>query len=200
MKPLTDKQKKYLWIVAAVLAVIHFGPRYITGFLPARSRTAQTRPSPIRLAPVPPPPTDPAPSPEAAREAQYLGVWAGHSLMPDQTTCSISLRLVKSAEDPSKITGYESKQCMPTAALQGGRIAKESIPELIRTTAPVSAVLTGVTNKDGITFTVDKTLGEQPGDCGLSGFSVTGFGPGQLQAQWQEGKCDSGQMLLLKRG
>jgi hypothetical protein len=59
-------------------------------------------------------------------------------------------------------------------------------------------VLTGTPGKDGITFTVDKTIGTQPGNCDLSGFTVTSFGPGRLQAQWQEGKCGSFQMLLLK--
>jgi len=199
MKPLTDKQKKIAWVVAAVLAIVHFGPRYVAGLLPTHAAVAKpspVRPMPVRAAPV----TPAAPSLAEAEEAQYLGVWAGQSLMEDRSTCRISLRVVKSTDDPTKVTGYETKVCMPTAALQGGRIAKESIPQLIRAASPVSSVLSGTPGKDGLTFSVDRVVGTQPGACPLTNFALVGFGPGQLQAQWQEGKCDSGQMLLIKRG
>jgi hypothetical protein len=89
--------------------------------------------------------------------------------MPDaaQETCKIRLELARNATDPQKLTGYESKSCVPTPILQGGRVTRESIPQLIRDTRPIEAVLTGSVQNGDIVFQVDKTIGTPPtGSCG----------------------------------
>ena len=66
--------------------------------------------------------------------------------------------------------------------------------------SPISAVLSG-TAKDGtLTFTVEKTIQKSANGCALTGFTLTPFGTDQLAAEWQEGTCDGGQMLLKKIG
>ena len=204
---LTDKQKKWAWIVAAVLLAIHFGPRYLTMIMPAHEHAA-AKPSPSHPAPAPSAPAvlpqtaPPSPAPLGLDPAQYLGVWVGSALMPDeaQETCKIRLELDRNATDPKKLTGYESKSCVPTPLLQGGRVTKESIPQLIRDTRPIEAVLTGSVQDGDIVFQVDKTIGTPPpGSCGaLKSFSLTPFGREGVTAQWQEGQCQAYEMNLTK--
>jgi hypothetical protein len=199
MKQLTDKQKKIIAIVVAILAVIHFGPRYLYMFLPAGAHAEQAKPSPAHYAPALPPTPPPAPvSPEAAAAGKYGGVWIGDALMPDQNRCKIQLEIRLSDDMPKKLKGYEQKSCMPLQPLAGGKLARGSIADVIRATSPVSAVMTGTALEGGVSFTVDQTIGT-PGDgCSLSGFSITDFGSGQVWAQWQEGTCPTGKMLLRK--
>jgi hypothetical protein len=206
MKALTDKQKKIIWIVAAILIAVHFAPGFIAQLrqlrFPWQDQPAPAvlqKPSAGRVTPAPQPPPPP-PSPEAVAATKYGGIWTGHALIAEtQDTCQIKIEIVPSDTHPGKLTGYESKSCFPTPVLKGGKIARDSIADLIRMTSPVSAVLTGTAAPDGgLTFTVDKTMGTQPGACELTSFTITPFGQGQVQAQWQEGTCSSGQMQLTK--
>jgi hypothetical protein len=202
---LTDTQKKWAWIAAAVLVAVHFGPRYLTMILPAHEQVV-AKPSPLRPAPIAPAvPPQPAPAPTTVSgldPTQYLGVWVGSALMPDaaQETCKIRLELARNASDPQKLTGYESKSCIPTPILQGGGVRKESIPQLIRETRPIEAVLTGSVKDGEIVFQVDKTIGTPAtGSCGaLRSFSLIPFGREGLTAQWQEGQCQANEMNLTK--
>lgn len=201
MKPLTDKQKKWIWIAAVVLVVIHFAPRIMTVLNPAGTHAAPAKPSPVRLAPVAPAPASPAPapvSPEAAAEGKYAGsVWAGSDLSSEQLRCSIKLEIRLSDDSPKKLKGYESKSCIPLQPLAGGRLNKGSIADIIRETAPVSAVMTGTPSDGGLSFTVDQTIGST-GPCSLTAFRIVDFGEGQVIAQWQEGTCAPGKMVLKK--
>lgn len=65
MKPLTEKQKKLVWIAGGALLAIHF-------FLPGIANSVRhafthnapavlPKPSPMRIAPVPPPAPPPSP-------------------------------------------------------------------------------------------------------------------------------------------
>lgn len=205
MKALTEKQKKIIWIVAAILIAVHFAPSFFAQFSHLRFPW-QDQPAPAelqkppagRISPAPQPPPPP-PSPEVVAATKYDGIWTGRGLMPNQDTCQIRIEIRPSDTQPGKLSGFESKSCFPTAALQGGKVGRTSIPDWIRKTSPVSAVLTGTAAPDGgLTFTVDKTMGTQPGDCALTSFTITPFGQGLVQAQWQEGTCSSGQMQLTK--
>jgi hypothetical protein len=199
---LTDKQKKWAWIVAAVLLAVHFGPRYLGMILPAHDHAA-AKPSPLRPTPVAPPapallPQAAPPSPEAAAEGKYPGIWAGNALMPDQNRCSIKLEIRLSDDLPRKLKGYESESCLPVQPLAGGRLNKGSVADIIRETAPVSAVMTGTPWQGGLTFSIDQTIGST-GPCPLTGFSITDFGQGQVIAQLQEGVCGPGNKMVLKK-
>jgi hypothetical protein len=205
MMKLTDQQKKWIWIAAAVLITIHFGSRYLAMIHPVQEHAAVAKPSPLHYASPPPavlPQTAPTPpSPAAIDPTQYLGVWVGSALMPDdeQETCKIRLELVRNANDSQKLTGYESKSCIPTPILQGGRVRKESIPQLIRETRPIEAVLTGSVEDGEIVFQVDKTISTSASRCGaLRSFSLTPFGRAGVTAEWQEGSCPANEMNLTK--
>jgi len=199
MKQLTDKQKKIIAIVVAILAVIHFGPRYLHMFIPTDAHADQGKTSAAHYAPIAPPTAPlPPPSPEAVAAGKYGGIWIGDELMPDQNRCKIQLEIRLSDDLPKKLKGYEQKSCMPLQPLAGGKLARGSIADVIRATSPVSAVMTGTAQDGGVSFTVDQTIGTTGDGCSLSGFSITDFGSGQVMAQWQEGTCPAGKMLLRK--
>lgn len=196
MQKLSDKQKKWTAIVVGILVAIHFAPGFIHQF---SSQARPAKPSPVHAAPItaPPPPVVQI-SPEVAERAKFLGAWAGNQLMADQNRCGISLTLEISPDDPTKIAGHETKTCMPLSPLQGGRLRKGSIPTIIKETQPAYAELTGKLDKGDLAFTIDKVVGTPPGACELTRFTASPFGPGKILAQWEEGKCGSGHMLLLK--
>jgi hypothetical protein len=204
-----NAQRRFFLIAAVVIVVIYFGPGIVATLIRASARGSEggmAKPSPSHPLPVAPavlPQTaPPSPASSGLDPAQYLGVWIGSALMPDaaQETCKIRLELARNATDPQKLTGYESKSCVPTPILQGGRVTRESIPDLIRQTRPIEAVLTGSVQDGEIVFQVDKTIGTPPpGSCGaLKSFSLTPFGREGVTAQWQEGQCQAYEMNLTK--
>jgi len=119
--------------------------------------------------------------------------------MPDsQYRCTIRLEIRLSEDLPRKLKGYESKSCVPVQPFAGGKLRKDTVAELIRATSPVSAVMTGSAQEGGLRFTIDQTIGTSGDGCELSGFTTTDVGLGQVMAQWQEGRCPAGKMLLRK--
>ena len=197
MTQLTEKQKKIAWAIAALLICIHFAPRFWGVIHPAASHAEVGKPSAAHYIPQAPPP--PPPSPEAIAAAKYTGVWVGSALMPDQSRCTIKLEV--RVDDPltKQLKGYESKTCIPsTLSFLGARPSPKTIHEAIVDTAPVSSVMTGRPQDGGLSFTVDQTIGAPPDGCQLSGFNITDFGLSQVMAQWQEGTCPTGKMLLKK--
>jgi len=196
MKQLTEKQKKTAWAVVSLLVLIHFAPRLWNVVHPASSHAAIGKPSPAHIAPpaIPPAP----PSLETVAAAKYGGIWQGSALMPDQARCGIRLEIRLSDDLPKRLKGFETKKCLPTSPFEGGKLRGGSIADVIRETSPVSSVMTGTPQEDGLNFTVDQTIGTPADGCPLSGFSITDFGQGQVMAQWQEGTCPAGKMLLRK--
>lgn len=204
MEKLTDKQKKLALIAGAVLLAVHFAPGFIN-----RIRQAFTSPapaviqkqSPAHVAPAPPPAPLP---PEMVAAGKYGGIWAGSELMPDQNRCSIRLEIRLSDDLPKKLKGYESKTCIPVQPFAGGKgIRGQSIADIMRETAAVSAVMTGAPVEGGIKFTVDSLIGTPYDGCSLTGMTLTDFGQGQEQAQWQsqrsaQAPCPDNRMLLKK--
>lgn len=209
MKALTDKQKKTLWIVGAVILFVHFLPniigaierKYFSFVHPAPA--VVQRPSPVHVAPVALPPAPP-PSPETVAAGKYGGIWGGNALMPDQNRCTIKLEIRLSDDVPKKLKGYESKSCFPVQPFAGGKgIRGQTMGKVVLETAPVSAVMTGSPVEGGIKFTVDSLIGTPYDGCALVGMTLTDFGQGQVQAQWQsqsspQAPCPDNQMLLTK--
>jgi hypothetical protein len=203
MEKLTDKQKKIAVIVVAVLLAIHFAPGFISNLRHAFAGPPPAvvqKPSPVILAPPPSPP----PSPVAIAAGKYGGIWGGSELMPDQNRCNLRLEIRLSDGTPRKLKGYESKSCIPVQPFAGGKgIRGQNIGDLMRETAPVSAVMTGTPVEGGINFTVDSLIGAPYDGCSLIGMTLIDFGQAQVQAQWQsqrspQAPCPDNRMLLRK--
>jgi hypothetical protein len=196
MNQLTEKQKKYVWIVAGVLLFIHFFlPRITSLFRASSGRAANPPSSPIHVVRTPPPP----PSPEVAAATKYGGVWQGDTLMPDANRCAVRLEIRLSDDVPKTLKGYVSKKCLPLQPLGRGPLTRGAVNEMVRETAtPASAVMTGTAQPDGINFTVDQTISASSDGCSFSAFKIDDFGQAQVMADWQEGTCPPGKMLLKK--
>jgi len=202
MEKLTDKQKKIAVIVVAVLLALHFAPGFITNLRHAFAGPAPAvvqKPSPAKAPPPPAPPSS-----DAIAAAKYGGIWGGSELMPDQNRCNIRLEIRLSDDTPKKLKGYESKSCIPVQPFAGGKgIRGQNIGDLMRETAPVSAVMTGTPVEGGIKFTVDSLIGAPYDGCSLIGMTLIDFGQAQVQAQWQsqrspQAPCPDNRMLLRK--
>jgi len=200
---LTDKQKKALWITALVLAVIHFAPHIVfyarQAFAP--HAPAYTKPSPMRpmaqQAGQSSPSAAPAP-PVSINASRFLGVWTGSQLLPSQDTCKERLEVRMSEDKPGFFTGSETRACSPALFALPGRVAQQKMPGIIRQMEPVSAELTGSMEGGAITFHVDKVIGIPWDGCTLTGYSISSFGQQQIAAQWQEGTCPPGQLILMR--
>jgi len=207
MKPLTDKQKKYLWIAAGALAVIHFAPGILMQVRQAFAPLAVlAKPSPVRPALQQAPPPAP-PAPEIIAAAKYGGVWMGDGItpLPDMDRCNLKLEIRLSDDLPKKLKGYASKSCVPLQGLQHrGPVVKGLVRNMIEQSTPASVIMTGTPQEGGISFAVDQAIGTEINGCSLSTLSITDFGLGQVAAQWQEtkqeGTCQPGKMMLRKRG
>jgi hypothetical protein len=205
MKPLTEKQKKYLWIAAGVLVVIHFAPGILLRARSAFAHPAPTviqKPSPVYLAPQAPPAP---PAPEIAALAKYGGVWAGETVTLDMSRCSLKLEIRLSDELPKKLKGYVSKSCVPLQdIMHRGPITNGVVKNMIDESAPATVIMTGTPAENGITFTTEQAVDVDVSGCSLSALSITEFGQGQVAASWQESKpdipCPPGKMMLKKRG
>jgi hypothetical protein len=207
MRPLTDKEKKYAWIAAGVLAVIHFAPGILMQVRHAFAPPALIqKPSPVRPALQQAPPPAP-PAPEIVAATRYGGVWMGDTITspPDLNRCSLKLEIRLSDDMPKKLKGYASKSCVPLQGLQhSGPITNGILQNMIDHSAPASVIMTGTPAETGISFTTDQSIGTEINGCSLSALSITEFGQGQVAASWQEtkqeGTCTPGKMMLRKRG
>jgi hypothetical protein len=198
MKPLTAQQKKAGWIIAGILALVHFAPGIINNVRQEFGRAkapASLKPDPRTFAPAPSPAPALVPVNPQVQYAGFVGIWMGSELTPDQYMCNIKLEVRASAEDMTKVSGFETRSCIPSLLL---RAKPKSVEEVLKAASPLSAMMTGSLNDGDLTFRVDKTIGTSANGCSLSSYSVSPFGDGQVMAQWQEGSCKSGTMLLKK--
>ncbi len=195
MQKLSDKQKKAGWIIAAVLLMIHFAPTFLGIVRQQFSPRAPVRAFPVRSPTTPHPAPVDAPAPPVT--TQFLGVWTGSALTPTLETCQVRLEMRPDQDKPGFFSGFETRSCVPTGLLVGGRVEKD-VASLIRDASPVSATMTGSVINGDMVFQVEKTVGAQTGPCQLTGYSASPFGTGQLMAQWQEGSCPGGHMLLTR--
>ena len=195
MQKLTDKQKKAGWIIAAVLLMVHFAPTFLTIVRQQFSHRAPARAVPVR------PPAAALPGPVVAPAlpvtTEFLGIWTGSALTPTLETCQVRLEMRPAVDKPGFFSGFETRSCVPTGMLVGGRVEKD-VATLIRDASPISAIMTGSVINGDMVFQVEKTVGAQTGPCQLTGYSASPFGTGQLMAQWQEGSCPGGHMLLTR--
>jgi hypothetical protein len=129
----------------------------------------------------------------SANYKTYVGKWMGAALLPNQNYCNLLFEMTERAEAIGQFSGYATFTCFPFAPLvQHGKL---DIPTLIRQRTPQSAILVsrGVEN-GALVFEVKKLLGG--GTCPLTAFSITPFGESELAADWKNGTCSDGQLLL----
>lgn len=224
----TPKYRTQMWIAGIILAVLYFAPS-IAGFVRQwmfyrQQTTFQTAP-PVggiqdrrRRQGLPAVPGAPKPMPGAAGNPQdpstvapgadpntptqsdnMLGTWQGIGPLPGNQMCTLKIEIRTNSQVPGSFSGFPVLICAPfmPGFVRRGAAAQNTV---LVPPSPVSAVLTGTAKDGSIEFTVEKTIGTTVSGCALTKLTITPFGTDQIAAQWAEGTCEGGQILLRRIG
>jgi len=200
---ITDKQRKFLWIAAGILAVVYLGPSLVNAVRMSIARAMAPayapKPSPAHLAPQtvtvnansrPSTGIDP-------KLLKLIGNYTGGAVLADRGFCRLSVQIKPNADLPGEFTGYSTMSCGPNF-LARGRAAGQAATNLAALT-PISTSMTGTPAGSAIAFTVDKNFGIPIDGCPISSMTVTPFAGSQIAAEWKAGSCHGGQLILNRK-
>lgn len=128
------------------------------------------------------------------------GLWMGQDVLAGRGLCTRRLELREAPDTPGNYTGYSTLSCIRPpglVSLQGERRLPNQIRNQLK---PTAIIMTGAPENGAILFHVDKTVVGINDDCATSAFTVTPFGTNKIAAQWQEGSCQGGQVILNRQG
>ena len=201
---MTQKQRKALWICLALVVACYIVRSIIIARMQAAYdqqqaiRAAQQRAQAKALAKaVPPVPPSVAASKAAPPPVSsgLAGIWQGRTAITGRGICTLRIELHENP--PEHFTGYSSLACANFAPLMSEQDRNPAAATLNRM-SPASAVLSGAMENGSIRFHVDKTIGTNSNGCAATSFALTPFGANQLAAEWQEGTCQGGNIILQK--
>ena len=200
--PITDKQRKLIWIGAALAGTYFFAPTLINHARQAFSTPEPTIAKPSAAKPAPIAPTPVVVTPQQASEAQIArqltGDWIGGGVQPALGLCRVGLQIKRDPLKEDTVTGYSTTSCNPAFALTGQTATRENRARAAAiATAPTSVIMTGKVSATAIDFTIDKSIGVPIDGCSITSFTATPFGEA-LAAEWKAGTCQGGQMILKK--
>jgi hypothetical protein len=190
------KQRKIILICIAIFIAWYFARVFSIAIMRMQVRHQID----LNKKPKPTPAETPAAAPAAPTEQpleNMAGVWGGRGQVPGRGLCD--LRFEVKQNDPLHYTGYSRFSCMPTQTITNPKDAN-FINNMLNHINPDAAVLSGVTEKGSIHFHADKTIGTDINGCAVSDLTMTPFGKGVIAAEWQEGTCQGGQLLMTKGG
>ena len=202
---LTDKQRKYTWIGAAVLGIIYLGPNIIHSIRQAvvtnqAAHAAVSKPSPIRVAPspsivvTPNPPMDPA-------VRHLIGNWQGGATLPDRGLCTMTLQVKRDPDRPGILDGYETVHCLQSGVLVGNPAnVHNRARDIINANTPTSVIMSGPISGSSIDFHIDHLVGIPVNGCKITAYSATPFGDGALAVEWKNAPCPDGNLILRHPG
>jgi hypothetical protein len=199
----TTQKQRLLWIGGLSLAAFYYLPSFIHSSRPPAPAVppALKASASKSTTPTVPPAATPgaAPDPSVAF-AGLLGTWQGGGPLPGHGMCSLKFELRRKADAPGQFSGFPLLTCMPL--IPGSITHSGGNPQdaLLAQYSPLSAILTGTTVNSLPQFTVDKVIGKGASGCALSSFEATPFGADQLIAEWKEGTCQGGLLVLRKIG
>ena len=197
---LSDKHRKYIWIGVAVLAAIHFGPKYLTLITRQIQSSAHAevhaKPSPAIPMPVAAPVTVPS---AAAQLASTAGKYSGGGLIKTRQ-CKMELEL--DPPDPQGgYTAYMTITCFSPGFIVGMTPAERAsgAMNLANQFTPASAALSGSVVVVAIKLKATKSIETLADGCPLAGASITPFGFGRIALDWEETGCPGGQLILQRQ-
>ena len=191
---MTKKQRTILFICGA-LFIGYYLIRAISVYI-AQARVAYLREQTRRQQKAKPAPVA-AETPAAAAEPplpNITGIWEGQGQLKGRGFCNLRVELARMA--PDRYAGNSRFSCTDMAAVMGGKPA--NVAQLLEHSNPDAAMMTGAPEKGSIRFHIDKTIGTDANGCTVSDFTVTPFGVNTVAAEWQEGTCQGGNLLLRK--
>jgi hypothetical protein len=132
----------------------------------------------------------PAPSP-------YAGIWSGRTAIDGRGTCTLRLELTDKPGESNHFTGFSSMVCNDAGPLVGrGAMSRKALA--LNRMDPEAAILSGTLERTSVELKTEKTVGADANGCAPVSFSLTPFGKGQLVAEFKEGTCSGGHMILRK--
>ena len=191
---MTKKQKTTLLIIAGLF----IGSYVIRNMYLSAMRAQQHA---MRQRQKPAPKANPEPnSPEAVLAAELAtmgklsGVWEGHAPVPARV-CNLRLELTQ--KEPGQFTGYSRFNCMPIESITNPKDVN-IVSNYLNNLKGEAAILTGTVEKGAIHFHADKNIGTDSQGCAISELIITPFGTGAVAAEWKEGTCQGGNMMMQR--
>jgi hypothetical protein len=186
-----DKQRrnKILFICAAILIGSYVARYFIlTAMRMAYSQHAAQQPKPQTAEkPVA------SASPDSMPIGNLSGVWEGRAPMKTRGTCDLRLEL--NQNDPEKYSGYSRFSCINLAPVNP---QDTNITTMANRVNLDTAIMQGAVEKGSIRLHSDKTFGTDLNGCAVTDMTVTPFGNGGAMAEWQEGACPGGNLLMQR--
>jgi hypothetical protein len=195
------KNRKLLWAAGAVLVFLYFAPAALQSFRQEayyrqQEEAARTRAQAARGAAQAAPPAAASPSPTPL--SNLTGMWQGEQAQSNRDLCRMALEMRDNGA--GGLTAYPRISCVALMPYLPGPHKLTAAQAAAKSMSPVSAVLTGNLKDGAVAFRVDKTIGATFDGCTMTAFSVTPFGNDEVAAEWQNGTCGKGQMVLRRVG
>ncbi len=194
---MNPKTKKVLLICAAIIIGSYIARSFVTSYM----RMVYARQEAIREAQKPKPAV-PTPDPtEAAivKEAEALGnlsgVWEGRG-STSRGMCNLRLELKQG--DPGRYTGHSRFSCVPVQSMLDAPKNANTMVNLMQNMNPDAAILTGTIEKGAIHLHTEKSIGADINGCSVSELTITPFGASGLVAEWKEGTCEGGNLMMQR--
>jgi hypothetical protein len=224
---MTKQHKKILWICVGIIVASYIVRNIVIGAMQiafyqrqmafrAAQQRQRSKPKPVVKAPSPAPkPAPDAPATEipaptkVARAPVHIqpipvtpspfvkvsGIWRGRVALDGRGVCDLKFELHE--ESPGHFSGYSTMTCNSAGQLMPDRKVNARMRTL-NLMDPETAILTGTLEKGSIEFHVEKTINADSNGCAPTSFSLTPFGANQLAAEWLEGACGGGHLILRR--
>jgi hypothetical protein len=196
------KNRKYLWAAGAVLVFLYFTPAALQSFrqtayyrqqAEAKAR-AQAGKGAVQAAPS----AAAIPSPSPTPLSNLTGMWQGQQAQSNRDLCQMALEMRDNGA--GGLAAYPRISCVALMPYLPGPHKLTAAQAAAKSMSPVSAVLTGNRKDGAVAFHVDKTIGATFDGCAMTSFTVTPFGNDEVAAEWQNGTCGGGQIMLRRTG
>ena len=187
-----DKKKRTILLICAAIFI---GSYIARSFIITAQRMAYARQQANRPKPKPKPAAAENPSgspvPVDPPLVNLSGVWEAHGQVPSRGMCDLRLELKQN--DPAHYSGFSRFSCISLAIPKNANVIANMLP-----LGPDAAILTGAVEKGAIHFHADKTIGTDINGCAVTDLTVTPFGASAVAAEWQEGACAGGNLLMTR--
>ncbi|MBV9506859.1 MAG: hypothetical protein JO323_17840 [Acidobacteriia bacterium] len=191
------KTKKALFVCAAIVIGSYVVRSFVTSYrqmIYARQQAVTQRAKPSAMATVPKP-IDPLVT-DAEAMGNLSGAWEGRGNNPARGMCNLHLELKQG--DPGHYTGYSRFACISMGSMLDAPKNANTMLSLMQSITPDAAILTGVIEKGAIQLHTNKAIGTDMNGCALTDLTITPFGAAAVAAEWKEGTCQGGNMMMQR--
>jgi hypothetical protein len=111
--------------------------------------------------------------------------------------CNLRVEIRLRADDLNPFSGFITAACAPT--LQFTPTSKMNAKALtLDKMDPEASIMIGAIDGESINFRLDKTVVTDTAGCGPTGLIITPFGNDLFAAEWKDGACAGGHLILRR--